>query len=373
MKKPRSEEEAKRKLAGKLGGPVREDIWAAMVEERCVQEYEDGIGSLNDLLKRYKFYQRHFLKTPTKKPEKAQSFDVLPDRRLEVLSEVLAIEASLLPEVHKFREEVLGGRLLTTEEVPEWIERQRNLPTGYQIGGRFTPAEEVPDFIKFPRDMPTVALLVPLSYKPHDPRNQIKRKYESMGLPGPPDDLFPARITVARDGVLGRLKRIAAEIANRTPWKEEKAVAFILTGAIPLLPKATAKIMISNCIPPRINLTLDPRLCGQEVAEIYNKVRYRILRSGDKPGRDKPMTEKHLRLAVFLAEVQKKNTWADLMGVWNKKHPEWKYTNYMQFSRDIRAAYARVTGREWIKPDLRPTVYNTPKQKEGDSNGKETR
>ena len=59
------------------------------------------------------------------------------------------------------------------------------------------------------------------------------------------------------------------------------------------------------------------------------------------------MTDKHLQLAAFFVRVEP--PWAEALKQWNDEHPEWEYPNtragQSNFSRDLKSAYERVTGR----------------------------
>ena len=247
------------------------------------------------------------------------------------LLKILAAEASQLPEVQHFRETCLGGKLLAPEDVPGWIEQHKG-----EGGHRVTV--EAPFMPDDPFDWFTALSAIPAEERK---KRLIKWEIDTLEYPKP-KETWVHQVPVPKDGPLRHLKQVAARLTRRYPWwQEAQAVAFVLAGLFPLLPKARATLHYYSHTPPRITLELDPRLSSQEAAALYAKVRSQVFR-----GKDRPMTEKHLRLAVFLAE-EEAAAWPELMRRWNRKHPEWQYPDHWWFYRDATAAFKRVTGRKW--------------------------
>lgn len=275
-------------------------IRGILTEASCLADQEEKLAGLTA------DENLHYLLTLPQIPARrarAISHEVPPDRRLEALAEILAAEARQLPEVQAFRREVLGGRLLSEEEVPEWITRL-------------------------------------IEEEGHKMREG--KPWEYLSYTVPKDEW--RRVVPIRKGVgkLWQLKTLCRKLCRRYPlWQEAQAVSFVLCDDIPLIPKARIQIQFSSHFPPRIILNLDPRLSPEEVARIYAHYRAEV-----RSGRDRPMSEKHLTLAVFVAENEEPgSTWTSLMKKWNEEHPEWAYQNRHLFARDARAALRRVTGR----------------------------
>ena len=334
--KLRTKEDVKRLLAGRIGKPIREDIWTEPSIESYVEEFLEfkTEDTWRDLLNEYRRLDAKFPLTGRAQRQKTIR-EIPPDRRLEVLSYIIAAEASRLPEVRNFREKVLRGRLLAPEDVPSWIEQHKAEATIYVRIPLPSKPQNFPDWFSS------------LAAIPEEERATWPVEYQSDTLAYPvPGEEFVRRVPVDKNSPLGHLKQVVTKLVTRSPWwQEAQAVAFVLTGVVPPLPRARITITYSSHMPPRITLEVDPRLSSREVADIYAKARSEVFQ-----GRDKPMGEKHLTLAAFLAENATGETWQELMGKWNREYPKWKYTDYRWFCRDARAAFKRVTGRDWTPP-----------------------
>ncbi len=328
---------------------LRDDIWEDLTDSRHISEWvKDWKGA--DLRQQYRvleeaavIYRRKEKRYPnaTKRgpSQDTKPRDIPPDKRLWALSQILAIEAGKRPDVASFREEVLGGKLLAFEDIEPWIEQQRQ-----QQGN------------------PTVWVTVPLPEGTDILRISSKPTLVELGkLHGRfATDLLPYLITgdewvhyvpVRHGSPLGRLYRIVKSDLSKV-WSEAVVTLFVLTGIVPPIPKARVRMfdpaflpLLQHCpnyIPMRIRLDVDPRMSKDEVGKFYAKARKQLF-----PGDDKPMSDKHLQLGVFLAEHGKQGTWEATMDAWNVAHAEWCYTNYRNYCRDAKRAYERITGRQW--------------------------
>ena len=161
-----------------------------------------------------------------------------------------------------------------------------------------------------------------------------------------PDETALGVVWVGVCGPLRFLYGTVRELMNALPWSHEAdAVEFILTGRAPVLPLARLSIL-PHRLPAlsRLQLTVDPRLSPREVSGLYRDGRARFT-----AGRDKPMQDKHIQLAVFCAQrLETNEKWLALREEWNALYPDWAYTQddppARRFARDARAAYKRVIG-----------------------------
>jgi len=136
------------------------------------------------------------------------------------------------------------------------------------------------------------------------------------------------------------LKFVAVGLMEEYPWSEAQALGLILSGDTPRLP--TASVTLYPLFPFRIVLDLDPGLDAKRLCSEYREAQ-RALLSVKK--RAKVQSEKHLRLAVFLARG-KNGTWNDMMEAWNKhSRPEWAYTDSRRFERDASQSLAALRQR----------------------------
>jgi len=156
------------------------------------------------------------------------------------------------------------------------------------------------------------------------------------------------------DGTLAVLKQQASGwsgLRGHVPWGEFEAVAFILSGWVPPLSKARVRTTFSHGYYQalsRLSIEVDPRLTPKEVGQLYNRMRARYMQ-----GRDRPMDEKHLALAVFAEKTRRDGaSWSDLREQWNADHPEWAFPARddvfaKRFALECRTAWSRVTGEKW--------------------------
>ncbi len=234
----------------------------------------------------------------------------------EALSDVLAIHAGQEPSeirnaedralvrslgVAAFRHEVLGGQLVSLEQIGAWIQ---------DMVKREGPA----------RRSARLAYGVPWS-----PRVQHER----------------ARY----GGTLDRLRKISERLAMFYGWDTSQATVFVLTGVTPRLDVARAHVQCSDPLPARsrISLTIDPKMAPQEVADYYRAVRSEVF--GKR--RFRRLSEKHARLSVFRARQPMNRALDAQRTQWNREcrhRKDWKYEHTSLFVRDSQQALDRLTG-----------------------------
>lgn len=342
-------------LEAELMLEVNEAIWEDLVEEGHVGRVLAGELGIDELANKYRRKLERFGHKAKGNGEKAPR-TVPPDRRSHALADILAIDAGRMEEVAAFRRDVLGGNLLRWEDVPAWIESAAEkdgrptlwvrvpLPDSVQQRGEQGLGDWLAGALRAAADAYAGKRAPPVS---------MELDFLSYSAPG---FEYAKSIPIRRDGILGRLKRIAVMLTRRYPWKEAQATVFVLTGLPPALPKATVThAMWELEWPPRypalrrVTLDVDLRLSPKEVADIYARVR-----SEHFEGRDKPLGDKPLALAVFAHEHKDTLTWEQMFELWNREHPEWAYSarEFLNFSRDARAAWQRVTGAPWPRKQV---------------------
>jgi hypothetical protein len=315
--------------------------------------------SFEDLLRLYQ--QKAEIYAPPE-PRKRASSTGPSDARLEALAQIVTIEESAPQgKVAGFRGRFLRDQLLAPEEIPLWV-RDRAAAEG-------RPAESA---LAFPLhtehvDSAAGAFFSSLMIPARDESMEWLHKYvawlkahpqaESASFakldeerlayfaPGGPVREIPVR----RDRVLGELKRLAAWLSLLYKWPEHHAVAYILSDWRPPYPRW--QVLYKDAAMPalqRVVLELDPRMSSGEVVALYRRVRTTLGRE-----RDRQMTQKHLDLAVFIAERQmSEQSWSELRAEWNGLHPKERYpvkkdASARRFALDCRNAYMRLTGLRW--------------------------
>jgi len=271
----------------------------------------------------------------------------------DVYSRIIAAEVSRLPEVMLFRAEVLGGKLLAPDDIPAWL-KAREAEQGPAT--RIARVEyALPNDFKLPRGgkqavvralskLPSVRLWV------ESPSVEILT-YETEGLHCEDETV---EVSVRYRSPLWRLKRLAEYLTATQPlFATDSLFGGELTSAIRFLLSGTPPGSVAMTVYrieqylPRCRIDFDLRMpleVNREcIAAIFKIARLRMCRSRH---RNRPLSQKHGELAVYLAE-HSEMPWPRLMESWNEAYPKWAYTNWRAFARDAKAAWCRVTGREW--------------------------
>lgn len=336
--------DVRRKVEGTLRRKVSEFHWQLLVKDHYLDEYEQT-GDLQLLIDRIRDLEKIEEESRGTHRETKDTTEriVEPDERLVYLARIWAVEAAELPEVVRFREKYLGGTLLRFEDMEEWIEATRKADGPGSLW--FTLALRAEYIVREEGRLPRLRdLLEALSNLPPDMLDQfvLRTPGETLDYAVPQDE-WVRRVPIQHDGVLYRLKQLAQSLERRYGWTEAAAVVFVLTGITPWIPKATVTTQgVYHSPTQRITLKVDPRMSADEVREVYAEARSSVFK-----GRDRPMSKKHLELALFLVK-NPRHTWREMASIWNKEKPEWAYSSWQNFARDARSAYQRITGKRWI-------------------------
>lgn len=336
-------EDVRRALEKRLRRPIPDAVWEALAEEEHLEvaEREEagqrgaGLEYLIDKAREYLRLARKLERKPTlpKADEPhSGSREAPPDKRLWALTRITAFLVNRDEEVQKFRKEALGGRLLSPEEVPKWIEEQaakegRTVTISFDVlageGWQERLLKQVNRAVETDQYSWRLTLLAYID----------------------PSSSWQKHIPIRKDGVLGRLKQLAKKFDGF--WDEAQAVWLILTGEAFAIPSAKTRLTFRTRGVPRITLEVSPHLKPEAVAALYAQARrgdFLDFPPASKKTR-RPLTEKHLTLAVFA--VEEEGSWQELLNRWNEKYPQWQYKEKRTFARDAKAAYRRVTGWWW--------------------------
>jgi hypothetical protein len=338
---------------------LRSDVWAILLYYRHVQLVASGTWTIAQLAESYRVADATFSRHGKRRPS---SVELPADRRAEALAQIVAIRLDwMLPATRVFRERHLDGKYLTLEEMADWITRQRAAEGPPTIASLPVPVTTYSDF-------PSGTKQERRAYHLDWLRRETERVLSDPDCELPPSEVIFARrlsfldpqgqiesLEIRGDGVLAWLKRIAQDIVESEGigWNEAEAVVFILTENIPYVP--LGRIHYKHAIVPaasRLILEVSLRVAPREVAALYGQRRDRILR-----GRDKPFSDKHLALAVFVEETNLAGKgWVELRDQWNEtyreRHPTWcdepaTDPTARRFSLEARTAWRRVTGSTW--------------------------
>jgi hypothetical protein len=268
-----------------------------------------------------------------------------PDERLKYLSEILALDAAKELSVINFRHDVLNNQLLAPDKVKAWIEdiankEQSNNPSI----GRMELTIQRPPGIKL---RPTNRGLIPEPPLVIDKAGMITGASWELLYYSVPGDKWQYSVFVPWGGILEKLKGISEDLHKQYTWQKAQATNFVLTGAIPLLSLCYSTLSFSSpyFALSTITMKVSPHLSPKEVARIYARARNSLIKFYGHE-RNRPMSKKHLELAVFYHTHQGMKG-AEMMSAWNKEHPEYKrYDQVTHFARDAKHAHDRLV--RWV-------------------------
>lgn len=356
----------RRKLEAEFKRPIPERMWQYLLALGVIEDYLACPDS--DTWQNVKWHCREqfALIKSARVPRRQQAGR---GKRLEVrltgfgaLDRVVAAEASRLPEVCWFREQFLGGRLIPREEIPKWLTEQglsQGAPTRF-----VTVTFALPDDFKLPRrnarkQLHALANLPQTAFTVEPPYQETITYWDPQQGQG--------TIPIRYRSSLWYLRRVIDRVQEEYPiWSmpnagvsESGVIAFILSGVPPCLATAEIAEDPTKRYPPMIRMFCPVgtrrRLVDIALSTVFQVAAQLARRGcpqdatalgGAKHPRSREMTEKKLRLAVYLAE-HFETPWPQLMASWNAEHPKWAYANWRTFARDAKAAWCRVTGRKW--------------------------
>ena len=328
-------------LEERLNRPVADEMMVFLSAQGYIEDVEINARDINDLAEIVRRVMRasggvaggreapRMLRRGNGSKEPSPT----PLLRSQALSILLAKEAEKETEVQAFRQEVLGANLLDVDQIENWITSQAALdgsetfwlkvPVEYDSDGSITSQSVSGGGSGSWRLEGKESVL-----------GDIEVRYVEYSVPG--GEWLQLQAT-ASGGVLERLWRISRfPLALKYPWTSAQGTMFVLTGLYPEVRGIEAQGMMPMSVKAatRVTLVIDPTVTPDEVRDEYHRLRQQLL-----VGRYKTRSDKHLRLAAFIAERPGTESWQDSMLAWNKAYPEsgfagYEYSHRSNFTRD---------------------------------------
>ena len=291
-------EEIRRRVERKLGHRLPGATWALLEAQGYVADCEpDDTESIEDLVALARTYERFYRKRRQDDERRSSKIhveepDYQPHIRATILSEVVADDATKDPEVIRFRDEVLRGKLMSAEEAAQWVRHHTVVP----------------------------------------PEDRGER--EHLGH---------------EDTTLLRLEELAHHLNVLYSWSVESAIAFVLTGYPPMMPPIENRLVTRIILQreeasirlTRVVLNIDPFEKPTRVAEYYSQIRKTLL--GKLP---RKQSLRDMRLAAFTYGECPGMSWEQKRRAWNVVAREngWKPASddRRNFRRDALAAQGRL-------------------------------
>ena len=337
-----------KQVRGALKPPIDKKLWDALWECLARRGYLDTPEySVEEIIEEAKLLIGEFGDSFAPRPSLANPFNEKQPRdrkskplflRQQVLSEIIAKEASEDEEVIAFRDSVLDSQKLDIANVDRWMRQKAEednlsaLPNykTYEIEG-FT------SHMHFPGEDKTEDLLEGREFV-----KSVKAKFDRTMSPD------WTKVTVVRGSTIDNLLFLGKSLAGQYGWEVHHACLFVLTGLMPLVPLAKSmsySIGYKSRANRRITLEIDPMLSEEQVVKLYRKARSRLFKQ-DCKGRSicRPIGEKALRLAQFYVRQPEDRRAANRMDLWNMEHKNDgdEYDSPGNFNRDCKAAVERL-------------------------------
>jgi hypothetical protein len=334
-----NEVELRRKVDKEVSAPDIELLWKWLKEDHYVSEVSRGdcgweeFKAEADRLANRQWQMSGRVKPPGRAAQAIVDVDLddYENECAEVVSLYLAKKVASLPEVRRFRQERLGGRVLSADEATEFLkcEALSELPDFDSRREEFTyfawvkdmSAEELADFVI--------------------PRGRT-------GIVSGQDEIFPDSYQSPPVIVIGSRGKLdygglVLYLAAIFPWAPDRAGWFLLTGE---RPKVVPLRFTYHRRRQVFTLSFTPWISEKTVRKAYRKAQ-KVVQGGD----NRRMKERTLAVMRFVTEHTNEEgrrllSWAQLTDLWNEQHPgEWSFKDRF----GLRKAYLRAE-KELARP-----------------------
>jgi hypothetical protein len=244
----------------------------------------------------------------------------------EIVSLYLAKKAASSPKVRRFRQERLGGKLLSTEEAEKFLrgELQREEPDDLH-----SPSELRWSYDDFENEMDhledVLEVVVPINVSAAGLSQRLLFPYEdAMGR------------TYSGKKLAENYTELCLYLAAIFPWHPHDAALFLLTGE---RPEVVPLELSYNSLRRVFTLNFAPWISEKTFRKAYRKCQT-VVQGGD----NRRMKEKTLAVMRFVTEHtddqgRRLLSWSRLTDLWNKENPgEWGFKG----RSGLRKAYLRA-------------------------------
>jgi hypothetical protein len=242
----------------------------------------------------------------------------------ETASLYLAKKAASLPEVRRFRQERLGGKLLTTEEAEEFLRGELLSKPPDDLHSLSKHARSFFDYVGFMGLEELLEFVVPTDRAPRGLSQDLLFPYE--GTDG---------FIVSRKKITDNFSEFCLYLTAVYPWHTYDAARFLLTGERP----EVVPLELSYTRRRRtFTLKFAPWISEKTFRKAYRKCQ-RVVQGGD----NRRMKERTLAVMRFVTmhtdDEGDRPSWSQLTDLWNEQYPgEWCFKDRF----GLRKAYLRA-------------------------------
>lgn len=323
-------------LESRTGRKVRDNEWQFLEREDFVQRYRNAERNLAWLAERLESFRTHAPGGANRR-ERAPKLVARKVRRelssAGAIALLAAREAEVEPSVVAFRRRELGGRLLSPADVEKWIKEREAEET--KLPRLWIGDVPVPSNHHVRLESGRLVVNPPLTVD--CVVGELRARALEYAVAG--DEWIHHAVT-AHGGVLETLRALSERLAKFHGWHPAAASVFVLTGDAPPPRRIVWRARGDTSPFARLALTIeiDPTLPPQELAKSYAAMRRQFI-TGERTRR---LSEKHLRLALFVVERPEGEPWSNRMKAWNKAAPKWRYRHESNFRRDAAKVRQRL-------------------------------
>ncbi len=356
---------------------IPEQAWAFLLERRYIEDAlmkDDDEEKVNFIIEEFDKHKAAFAEARGRRQTPDQESSEVPvslaESELErkAAFEEYALKCATCDDgVRRFRERVLGDRLLTAEQARELVRSPaaRFLEANiFEFAGGDVPlvghratlegyeAKRGNDWEVCHRatvsvDPPGITETVENTF--YDaPQLTLQRPRHKDGTDG--QTLYyvnergrARKVSVCDRSLLEQLRGLTERLAQWYRWEPAQATMFVLTGVIPAVPalkvgtsvKSSKELLDAKTTSPEyidatINITASPWVSSKTVTKAYRKAQVKLM--GTSGG--KPPGPKNLKLFRFVTErieptgkpgCTRMPNGKNLVSEWNEAYPDWAY------------------------------------------------
>lgn len=342
------------RLAEVLGKPVSDALWAALAAERYLPIYDDDDFAhlVREARRRLGTRRRSGSSTKADGEIVDPRLSVREQRRADVVRDYFAKHATENELVRRFRQDVLGGELLNTQQAIGFLESWANRIFRLDRFHRQHVSPMSHDAVLLERKeranetFQAAVIVNGHAWRFRHARVEDERAWNSTRT----DGSWEFRIQTATgsslglfraNSVIGFLEHVARDLRSQGyPWVEQSEAWFVLTGNdlnTSPLDVRTRLIMGEATQRATISMQIEPWINHRTVADLYRRFQRQLLQRHNRPIEDR-------RLAVFRFVTEQRSedgqlpTWRSMMQAWNDGTREWVYHDPRNFQRDASEA-----------------------------------
>ena len=333
MARLKDEDQVRKALWRKLRREPVATIWEQLVEDGLVQDVIDDFAptALADLVDEYRRFERYEARKRARAAEgRGEASRVQLQRGLQFapLEELIAVEATREEGVVRFRQQVLGGRLLESD--PETLE-----------AGWFLEHVRGSRRLSGWLHAPNYATHGGEGVRPSLPETEAALAGYVAGTP-------QLSAHGRKDNELDFLLCLTECLMAWYGWPLAGEVErFVLCGETPHLLFMIASRREGERFAGRsgrITLEVNQAVSPAELSRFYKDLRKWLAANKRTPRRFRASGALATALALHVARSNDGRRWQEIMAAWNRQHPKDSFPDSRTFARRARDAYETLCG-----------------------------